>query len=111
MSRRIDALIHQHVFGMGKHYVYLNTPIGYEGNGKPVPHYSTDIKTAFEVAEKLKLYDITSRTYDTPKKHRSYACIFYEKGEGIMAYAKTLPMAICLAALRAKGIEVKNEQD
>lgn len=111
MIKNIDAWIAEHVMG----HIPDDTRYNFKSDRgwyciddwSP----STDIKAAFEVAEKLKLYDITSRTYDTPKKHRSYACIFYEKGGGIMAYAKTLPMAICLAALKAKGIEVTDEQD
>ena len=122
MSRKIDALIAEHVMGW-----FPDMPLAYDSyiadNGdrrairisssvsydlsiyKNCPHYSTDIAAAWLVVEKL-----TDRN--------SWFCIsekYNDRWEATFNYltppvvADTARMAICLAALKAKGIEVEDD--
>ena len=75
-----------------------------------IPHYSTDIKAAWEVVEKMRadgfvgefVQDVpdgaSARFWDNP--------LFEAFTETKMPADDTLPLAICLAALRAKGVKV-----
>ena len=59
---------------------------------------STDIAAAWEVVEKADLWSLYGSIGDGPYR----ACIQFEDREGLMT-ADTAPLAICLAALKAKG--------
>lgn len=95
-NREIDVLIAKHVFG-------LIPPDFLCGKGRGVweqglPNYSTSIADAWSVVEKMPAIMLTK--YTTGK----YNCgvsgdKFYE------AEADTASMAICLAALKAWGVE------
>ena len=79
----LDALVDKHVFG-------------WEFT-EPTAFYSTDIAAAWEVVEELDL------------SMYPLACTVgwrfeFDRNEG--AEAETAPLAICLAALKAKGINV-----
>ena len=60
---------------------------------------STDIAAAWEVVEKADLWSLYGSIGDGPYR----ACIQFEDREGLMT-ADTAPLAICLAALKAKGV-------
>jgi hypothetical protein len=104
--RNIDALVAEHVMGWwlakdedgewcfmdGADFVCFNFD---------VPHYSTDIAAAWEVVEKMG--HVGLNWDDTTNSPARWQCIM-ERGE---YYADTAPMAICLAALKAKGVDVE----
>lgn len=136
--REVDALIAEHIFDWSWHSVsdylqcgfdevtkcstdrdgYFLSPLTYIPNDElkkgwctyipqPVPHYSTDIAAAWEVVEKMDC-----RTIEITKHANSYQCVFAYKEYGRFFYeleCDTAPMAICLAALKAKGINVPDE--
>lgn len=60
---------------------------------------STNIADAWEVVEKADLWSLYGSIGDGPYR----ACIQFEDREGLMT-ADTAPLAICLAALKAKGV-------
>lgn len=88
------------------------------------PHYSTDISEAFHVVDALmKMEKYYVNFHLTDDCHSSTACFAEENdhdwlwyctfclGQGrVGAGADTLPLAICLAALKAKEIEIKEPQ-
>ena len=94
MSRKIDRLIAQHI--MSNEILW----------GDTIPHYSTDIAKAWEVVEEMNPeYNFFIRMLHRPAVrvirkeymgHENTSTIFDESA----------PMAICLAALKAKGVEV-----
>jgi len=110
----IDRLIAQKVMG----FVVVEDLVNYRGfqlhkdgySGKDLPHYSTHIKAAWEVVEKLAEmgYDvIVSRVrYGRDK----YECCLtrddWPDDDRICKGANTAPMAICLAALK---VEVRRD--
>lgn len=108
--RQLDALIAEHVMGWTK--ISLEKTISGEEKiyGKPpdqqgmdlvIPEYSTDIAAAWEVVEKLRSMgkDIELRGH-APYEPDNWQVVvndeFYTEGPA--------PLAICLAALKAKGI-------
>ena len=131
MSREIDKLIAEHVFGYepmtDKHWqracgfnkdnadvkyhhmvaVGCKTRNGisvFDGNrGRlyfaPPLNYSTDIAAAWEVVEKFEFLSIARNHVG------SYTVLYKEE----LTAKDTAPMAICLAALKAKEIEVPND--
>ena len=58
---------------------------------------SENISDAWEVVDKLSVSD-----FELCKYHANYICAF---GRFFKAYAKTAPLAICLAALKSVGME------
>jgi hypothetical protein len=114
MSRKIDALIAEHVMDIEVqedqmtygifHEKRLNDPIEYfigETN-TTIPHYSTDIKAAWEVVENCPHY---MSICSLPNGFSYRARI--ENTDGniyINSKADTAPMAICLAALKLGDI-------
>lgn len=96
-TREIDALVADHVMG-------LSGPWGATFlGGKPLPHYSTDIAAAWEVVEKVG--DIKLEGYRCVDGCFRW-CVTTFDLDDIEIRADTAPMAICLAALKAKGVEV-----
>lgn len=105
-NREIDALVAEKVMGWEPHdngegeIVWTHNPTRqWSVSFGHVPHYSESIKAAWEVVEKnIDLgFEINCRS--------GWAAYF---GEHI-AYADSAPLAICLAALKSKGIAVKTE--
>lgn len=105
--RKIDALVAEKVMRLECELVgdeYYIDPDSDEW--ERAPHYSTDIKAAWEVLGKFKAWTVTHGP--------GYGVICYidkldgndNKWEG---KADTAPLAICLAALKARGVKVKNE--
>jgi hypothetical protein len=115
-GRELDLLVAKHVMG----YFKIKSLIPDEPNkvfypelqmkdGELVPHYSTDIKDAWEIVEKLRkdwtmeirqvrngTLDVTFYNYDAKHKSRNI---------------DTAPLAICLAALKAKGVENERQME
>ena len=78
---------------------YPSVPdLQWPGNG-PRP-YSTDIKAAWDIVEKLSLaFEI--KYFPLEIKFPFVAVVWGPSGWGTMTKADTAPMAICLAALKA----------
>ena len=71
-------------------------------NYEDLPHYSTDISAAWEVVAK-NFSDIELESFDNLSSWECWVC---GKEGYTKAYADTAPMAICLAALKAVGVEI-----
>ncbi|MFS0591750.1 hypothetical protein AB1L05_09120 [Cytobacillus horneckiae] len=108
-ERKIDSLIAEKIMNW-KVYKYKNIDtceaIDEEGNivivGKEFSP-STKIQDAWMVAEKLP-YDVKVTKYkDLEPKYQGLVFI---PDNVQMVFADTAPMAICLAALKAVGVEV-----
>lgn len=118
--RAIDALVAEHIMGLE---VLDATACTRDGDDpwllKPpafgkLPHYSSDIAAAWQVVEKLNLQgDIDYinvgigpklNKYETEIAHLPNE--YSMAGRSILVEADTAPLATCLAALKAKGIEV-----
>lgn len=114
MNNKIDALIAEKIMGkvnvryFRSRFVWDN--VGYI-NGKPigdvmgvvdVPEYSTNISDAWQVVKSLKdkyRVDLVVDVVDC------YVAVM-DSENMYEAFAQTAPMAICLAALKAVGVEV-----
>ena len=96
MSREIDVRIHEEFFDAKITRVMGNDFIELEN----VPHYSTDIKAAWEVVEKFEKWALFYWSEGVIR------CTLDMKSD---AEASTAPMAICLAALKAREIEALDE--
>lgn len=101
MSREIDALVAEHVMGLP---VTSEGKIrGYHlglGEGEP-KRYSTNIADAWEVVEWMKMYEPNITWSDSD---HMWICHF-DKYVDFVISNESAPMAICLAALKAKGID------
>jgi hypothetical protein len=122
MSRTIDALVAEHVMGRKvkrirdpdpdwpRDYAFVDDcgyPMKIIGLDPPdniswVPRYSTDISAAWEMVEKFKWCEIEKGV------DGFYSCKWSNHSETTRRSITrgTAPMAICLAALKAKGVEV-----
>lgn len=69
---------------------------------RDVPNYSTDISAAWEVLEHVKCDDYSVGGSAELAEHYVE---FQQEGNYSQAHAKTVPEAICLAALIAQGEE------
>ena len=99
MSREIDSLVAEHVMGLRVN-LDCETPEVDDNHGcvYDMPEYSTDIAAAWEVVERLNIEGLHAciRVLHRP------SCRF--KSDTV--WADTTPKAICLAALKAKGIDI-----
>lgn len=90
-NREIDKLIAEKVMG------WETEPFG--------PFFpSTNIQDAWSVVEKLN-FDVKVTKY----KDSGYQCHVFIPSNVQMVFAESAPMAICKAALKAVGIEIKKE--
>jgi len=110
-GRKLDSLVSEIVFGekfpfnrqlKGYYRPWAEDPIAYES----CPHYSSDIKEAWKIVEKLLTllpnqdFHIEHWSDETHSGWQVSSC--YELGEWKdWVRAETLPHAICLAALQA----------
>jgi hypothetical protein len=83
----------------GQSKVYL---CGCECVGEEIPHYSTDIAAAWEVVEKI--YSQTN--HFTLNYDPSHPLVDF--GEDALDIGASVPEAICLAALKAVGVDIEN---
>jgi hypothetical protein len=115
MSRELDALVARHVFGHDVRYWEA-----YQGNERPsywdetdgcaVPAYSYDIAAAWQVVEKLAPSEPWAGVhFNLYRCAHGYQATFEGGADGeewkAEECADTAPLAICLAALKAKGVE------
>lgn len=115
---RLDALIAEKVFGCSP---FIGPSEKYECGCKPmnpshetmigswsrIPEYSTDIKAAWEIISNPPGYGLCE-FYLSACRHHKYAwhCSI-NFGSGEEEYGYSAPHAICLAALKAVGVEVE----
>lgn len=107
---KIDALIAEHVMGVGKMRGTFVTDIDQETRTLTLatrleyPRYSASIEAAWEVVEKLNAegFWFNLSTCDD----RTFTADF--SGDS-REYSASAPYVICLAALKAKGVEVEGE--
>lgn len=110
MSRKIDALVAEHVMGLNdvesfekgpfQNNLYYN-PYDDPNGWEVVPNYSTDIADAWEVVEKQKPNWLSLDGCGS-----EWNVTFHDSENIWVANSDTAPMAICLAALKVKGVEV-----
>lgn len=113
-GRELDARVAKDVMGwvtvknMGSSYWGFPTPGAYAGE-IPVPQYSSDIASAWEVVKKLKVHknyvcfecsDCMTENLMTDGDESWYAGFCLGRGYKVVG-AENLPIAICLAALEA----------
>jgi hypothetical protein len=116
----LDALVATHVLGWTEvapfKQVHAHDPIlqgvrpgviaspytGYKPR-VPVPNYSRDIAAAWEVLEKVRGPGVEVRLFSGGWK-AGWTC---EVGSLASTTRETAPLAICLAALEAVGVQVK----
>lgn len=109
-GRELDALVAEKAMGLehvrtqeqGHHTDLVHGPSEMAGVARIVPCYSTSIAAAWEVVERLSQSDdvvicSTSTGWSAQLDINPLPTI---------SYADTAPHAICLAALRAVGVEV-----
>lgn len=83
------------------------TIYGPDGDGEFVNFRpSEDIAAAWEVVEAFPCEDVFLGSAHDVQSNRWQWCVSFNNPEDI-AYADTMPLAICLAALKAKGVEVE----
>jgi hypothetical protein len=101
-DRKLDALVAEKVMG---HDVMS---IGV-GETRDLAHYSSDIACAWQVVEKLLSQNIEVGLLGSPGDRPLLWQVELDEGTGageIFGDAHTAPMAICLAALKACGVEL-----
>lgn len=113
-NREINALVAEHV---------LNLPLdkGKEDKDVPciiigvnpytirsIPQYSTDISEAWKVVEKLYEEDLIIELENGDFSDGGEGWYCHVPEPNINQFAETAPMAICLAALKAKGIDTRS---
>ena len=99
-GRELDALVAEKVMGWTNvRFICHGLSLRGEVDGEPsekVPFYSVDIDAAWDVVEKI------GTSFTLERYNRWYV----EFGDRYSAAADTAPHAICLAALKAVGVEV-----
>lgn len=104
-GRELDALVAENVFGIESTTI---SPTGIDvlvkkGTVRPIPHYSTNIAAAWEVVERFSYFTITQSKLDKELYHAEFKG---RLGEFFIAEGESAPHAICLAALKAVGVEL-----
>jgi len=106
--RKLDALVAEKVMGekLFDSTIPAKDELGrFVDRGifpQTVPNYSTEIAAAWEVVEACKSLHIISRNNDEPN---DWIIGAYDP-DRVLAKTSTAPLAICLAALKSKGIDV-----
>jgi hypothetical protein len=98
--RQRDALVAEKVMGWAK-IEYSDGTVGFWWK---VPHYTTDIAAAWAVVEKMRECGINYSVHNYGDGHE---CVF-DKEMVVFerVSSSSAPEAICLAALRALGVDV-----
>ena len=121
-GRELDVLVFQKVMGGGRVWSGLEVAVekGHPGyyyipSGKPwkthsidakqVPLYSENISAAWKVVEKVAEIGISTNIEHYGGKSEIIVTMPNCRG-GKVLEAETAPLAICLAALKAVGVEV-----
>lgn len=124
-GRELDTLVAEKLMGWEladlSHHNYgtivVAGPPGATLSPGSIPCYSTDIGATWEVVEKLRAdeYEVDIRVcYSTPHKCAHPWSVYIVEsgvdkpfGRASTCHAESAPLAICLAALKVKGIEVE----
>jgi len=116
-QRKIDRLVAENVMGWElTYYTTTDEPKleGIKADGKmdEVPNYSTNIADAWQVVEKLIDKDYDFSIYNHNKEFNVEINIV-EDDKHLWFYgeADSAPLAICLAALKAVGVEVEEMEN
>ena len=96
-GRQLDALIAERVMGK-KVDQSSGVDICFE-DGPPIPRYSTNIADAWLVVEKFEIVEVE-------KLYHAYIAAVHVENRVYSVQANTAPLAICLAAFKAVGVEV-----
>ncbi|WP_276666029.1 BC1872 family protein [Caldibacillus debilis] len=110
-NHEIDRLVAEKVMGwdlyVSPYGSWYCTGKAYIPNSKFTP--TTEIKDAWQVVEKLKI-EVIPLAGQPPKNMRYQAKIYNRQlGKCYEAFAETAQLAICLAALKAVGVEVEGD--
>jgi hypothetical protein len=122
-GRELDALVAEKVLGLSVSkmatseysYGFFYNPARAENTWQRLPHYSTNLTAAWQVVEKMAEKGWRVCFSDNGNTHAErWDCRFFrEPGtsskDRVIAICDTAPLAICLAALRACGVEVGDE--
>lgn len=113
-NREIDALVAEKVMGWQKEPMHLaddegNSLVRWFGPNRQLhlgllPEFSTDIAVAWLVVEKMRdhCFTLTRERICSDRPIDGYYAVIGATGQ----WAETAPRAICLAVLKAKGVEV-----
>lgn len=100
--RERDALVEEKVFGTDR--LFIEKLLAGEAGFQVLPYYTINIADAWGIMEKFDWIDVGRA------KSGIWVCTirFYEgfEYEEYKAYESTAPEAICIAALRASGVEI-----
>ena len=114
-GRELDALIAEKVFGEDVAW-YSDGPDEtkdpctlWDNRFLPIANYSTDIKDAWEVADRAKINAVIrlkdgrwiARIDEPAELEDYYEVSTYQSGRSKFSVAETVPLSICLAALAA----------
>jgi hypothetical protein len=102
-GRELDALIAEKVMGKVDDAASLRLALEEGMEYGAVPRYSADIAAAWEVVKRLGEGDFILERWPEFKDDRRWRSSF---GRGVdFSYSSTASHAICLAALKAVGVE------
>lgn len=105
-GRKLDALVAEKV--MGWKDCEGGRGSAPEGGRFLVPHYSDGMGPAWEVVEKLRS-DSNNHMIEIFWDCDTWFCVIQSHNkELVKEWCETAPHAICLAALKAVGVEVKD---
>jgi hypothetical protein len=107
--REIDRLVLEKVFG----YKVGNNHFSDEVPKSAVPNYTTDLSKAWQAVEEVGYEQVQikdmgkfgKRVYIEGKRNWPK-----KDSNAVIAYAETVPVALCLAVLKAHGIELEGEE-
>jgi hypothetical protein len=103
-EKDINKLVAEKVLGLE----IRDNNIVREGRRSGIPSYSQKIEFAFMVVEKLRKEDDFWFELTTPESFSlKYKCRFQLDDLEVYVVEETAPMAICKAALKAVGVEIK----
>lgn len=118
--RELDALVAEKVFGLvvykdekGHHWFDKPGITRHVSPPKPVVHkvaverYSTEISAAWLVVEEMRKRGYRFKLIETdPGDQYGVSWWIPREAFGVVEYAQTAPEAICIAALKALGVEI-----
>jgi len=100
MSRKIDKLVAEHIFGLKEGMI----------PGYSAPHYSTEIEAAWKIIDLFNNESGFMQEVVTYGK-RHWCVLRSMEVTGNASTNISAPLAICLAALKAKNIDVEGPVD
>jgi hypothetical protein len=102
-AKQVLEQLGAHLLGEGEHEHCLVCGRGIDGTLECLPYYSTDISAAWEVVEKaglLKRFTLEQTDHGWEVWDRNEV-----SGDDLIAGGLSAPHAICLAALKAVGVD------